>query len=533
MPPKDQLARDVTDVIHTFDSVATAPATGARGLFTRAICHLPWVCDPVYRRYVGLFLVLLGLYCAGNATLPLIDRDEPRFAEASREMLQSGDWILPRVNGEYRFDKPPFIYWCQATAMAVLGQDDFAARLPSAVFAAATAVLTGAWGRRWRGERVGWVAALVFGTALQVFVHARAAVADMPMVFFFAAAAWAGWERLQRPTSPGLWVAFYLALALGFLAKGPIALLPLVTPFLHARFQGGERRPVSWASVGGGLIFVAAIVGVWGIPALVQTHGEFFRVGIGKHVVQRSLEPMESHGAPGLGGYLLFLPFYLITIPFSFAPWSILLPATLRRACCRPASMERYLLLTISLVFAIFTLIQTKLPHYLLPVFPLLALLVAGHIRPDFPATRIAAATAGVYLLVATAGFASIEPAFPSKMLVQELRPYLRSETRTASVGYDEQSLVWYFRSTCRPFHRRLRPSDVASFMAEPGPAVCVFAVADLNGILLDPHWTQVRYGGLNFARWKLQPVSVLPGRPRLPLPQRVALVALLKGEGS
>ncbi|MBV9489267.1 MAG: hypothetical protein JO069_06015 [Verrucomicrobia bacterium] len=68
--------------------------------------------------------------------------------------------------------------------------------------------------------------------------------------------------------------------------------------------------------------------------------------------------------------------------------------------------------------------------------------------------------------------------------------------------------------------------------MAEPGPAVCVFAAADLNGIPLDPHWTQVRYDGLNFARWKLQPVSVLPGRPRLPLPQRVALVALVKGEG-
>ena len=95
-----------------------------------------------------LFIVLLGLYCLGNSTLPLIDRDEPRFAEASREMLQSGDWVIPRVNGEYRFDKPPLIYWCQVGAMRLFGQNDFAVRFPSTAFAAATAVLIAAWGRR-------------------------------------------------------------------------------------------------------------------------------------------------------------------------------------------------------------------------------------------------------------------------------------------------------------------------------------------------------------------------------------------------
>jgi 4-amino-4-deoxy-L-arabinose transferase-like glycosyltransferase len=270
-----------------------------------------------------------------------------------------------------------------------------------------------------------------------------------------------------------------------------------------------------------------AVVGVWGVPALLQTHGEFLRVGIGKHVLQRSVEPMESHGAPGMTGYLLFLPFYLVTILFSFAPWSVSLPGTLRSAVGIRAALDRYLLLMAGLVFIIFTVIQTKLPHYLLPAFPLLALLVGRHLSPDFPVGRVAGLSTAVYILIATAGFAAIEPAFPSKMIVQRLRPYLRLETRTGSVGYDEQSLVWYLRSVTRPFHQRLRPEGAAPFLAGPGPAVCIFSAPELRGIPLDPRWRTLRYDGVNFARWKAEPASFLGWHLKLPLPQRVSLVAV------
>jgi 4-amino-4-deoxy-L-arabinose transferase-like glycosyltransferase len=478
--------------------------------------------------YLVLFVALLVLYGLGNSTLPLIDRDEPRFAEASREMLQSGDWIIPRVNGEYRFDKPPLIYWCQAGAMRVFGQNDFAVRFPSAVFAAATALLTAAWGRRCGDPRAGWTAALVFGTCLQVFIHGRAAVADMPMVFFFTAACWAGWERIDCPGSLRLWTAFYLAAALGFLAKGPIALLPLITPWLYARQHKRDGQPALWISEGVGLLFMLAIVGVWGIPALLLTHGEFLRVGIGKHVVQRSIEPMESHGAPGIAGYLLFVPFYLVTILVSFAPWSVCLPGVLRKAASARPAIDRYLLLMAALVFLVFTLIQTKLPHYVLPAFPLLALLFGRYLSPRFPVSRVTGLSAAVYVLIATAGFAVIEPAFPSKMIVQRLRPYLRPDTRTGSVGYDEQSLVWYLRSVTKPFHQRLRCEDAASFLAGPGPAVCIFSAAELSGMPLEARWRTVSYNGVNFARWKTQPASFLRWRLKLPLPQRVSLVAIV-----
>src|SRR6476619_3029225 len=101
------------------------------------------------------FLSAVLLFSVGNWLLPLIDRDEPRFAEASREMRQSGDYLVPRLNGEYRFDKPPLAYWSQVLAYDLLGDNDFAARLPSVLFTALTALATSIFASRMLGPNAG------------------------------------------------------------------------------------------------------------------------------------------------------------------------------------------------------------------------------------------------------------------------------------------------------------------------------------------------------------------------------------------
>src|SRR5256884_5992195 len=201
--------------------------------------------------YVLLFFGCVVFHILGTWSLPLIDRDEPRFAEASREMIGRGNYIVPYFNNQLRLDKPPLTYWAQVASYHIFGENDFAARFPSAIAASLTALAIYGWGRRIGGEKVGWWAAIIFTLSLQTFVHAKAAVADMWLVLFVTLAHWAGYALFQfatansdksragaqrstlnvetvnqtsgikHRTSLCWWLTFYFSLALGFLAKGP------------------------------------------------------------------------------------------------------------------------------------------------------------------------------------------------------------------------------------------------------------------------------------------------------------------------
>src|SRR6266480_1985273 len=181
------------------------------------------IVPPAMRNYIVLFLGCLLFHVAGTWSLPLIDRDEPRFAEAAREMRERGDYIVPYFNNQFRFDKPPLTYWFQIASYRFFGENDFAARLPTAVASALVTLLLFAWGKRVRDERVGWWAAIIFTLSLQTFIHGKAAVADIWLVLFVTLAHWAGWElgtNTERRTSnaehriASWWVTFYVSLAL-------------------------------------------------------------------------------------------------------------------------------------------------------------------------------------------------------------------------------------------------------------------------------------------------------------------------------
>ena len=168
---------------------------------------------------------------------------------------------------------------------------------------------------------------------------------------------------------------------------------------------------------------VLAVIGLWGVPALIATNGEYLRIGLGKHVLQRSLQPMESHGGAGLAGYLLFLPFYLVVSIFSFFPWCFFLPACVKRLLTHRDPDENYLLGPILIVLFVFTLIQTKLPHYVLPAYPMLAILVAREAAEARWRGRLLAIALVLYFLIATAGFRFIEPEFLSKTIAKTALP--------------------------------------------------------------------------------------------------------------
>jgi 4-amino-4-deoxy-L-arabinose transferase-like glycosyltransferase len=494
------------------------------------------------RNYALLFFGCVLFHLAGTWSLPLIDRDEPRFAEASREMIERGDYVVPYFNDRVRFDKPPLIYWTQVTSYKIFGENDFAARFPSTIAAALTAVLLLAWGSRFGKTRVGWWAAIIFTLSLQTFVHAKAAVADMWLVLFVTLAHWAGYElvgfsdrrtagvsdlTIQRfndltiERSWHWWWTFYFALAFAFLAKGPIGWTPLLTVEATRFFVRDAQLATRFKFVRG-ILLTLAIVALWGIPALIQTHGEFLTIGIGRHVIGRSFGAMEGHGANSLGAYLLLLPFYFVTIFGSFFPWSIKLPWLAkqlwrnRRAAvgargynARDAT-DNYLIAGSAIIFFSFTLAKTKLPHYTLPAFPLLALLLARMLAAEnsmrFLRTCSLASTA-VYLAFALVVPPVVARLFPAYELFQESHDYLRPEMQFASVDYNEPSLVWYFRSRIRGWLATpaLRPTNVQRFMEQTGPRFVILPT-DLAGKIypvLPNDWKDFRARGSNIVKGK------------------------------
>jgi 4-amino-4-deoxy-L-arabinose transferase-like glycosyltransferase len=493
------------------------------------------------RNYALLFVGCVLFHIAGTWSLPLIDRDEPRFAEASREMIERGDYVVPYFNNHFRFDKPPLTYWAQIASYKIFGENDFAARFPSVIAAALTALSIFAWGSRVGTARVGCWSAIIFTLSLQTFLHAKAAVADMWLVLFVTLAHRAGYELLRdRLSAPAgqtsnlkhqishWWWVFYLSLAFGFLAKGPIGWIPLLTVGLTMIFLH-ETPSARRFAFGRGLLLTLSIVALWGIPALIQTDGQFFVVGIGRHVIGRSLATMEGHGADSFGMYLLLLPFYFVTIFLSFFPWSIRLPWLIRKLLGEKNAgvirlrqgyggqadpdyngnkLDNYLVIGIAIILVIFTLVKTKLPHYTLPAFPLLALLLARRLTAENAAhffRNCVLASASAYLAIALVVPPFVSRLFPAYQLFQESRDYLRPNMEFGAVDFNEPSLVWYFRSRVHGFLVPLNNRRVADFIQSSGARFVVLPTS-IAGTLFAEHpenWKTFSTQGFNIAKGK------------------------------
>lgn len=324
--------------------------------------------------HLALLVLLAGITLApGSGTLPLMDRDEPRFARATIEMMRTGDWIVPHFNSEYRFDKPPLTYWLMSVGYRVFGFTEFGARAASILASLATAIALYAMGRRWFSPLAGLLAGFGWLTALQVLLHGRGAVADPPLVLCVTLAQWALFELLgeQAPSRAAGWRwTLWLSLAFGFLAKGPIA---LAVPFLGALlFRLYRRAPLPWRRLGAlwGVPILLLVVGAWGIPALWLTRGAFWSGGMEKHVIDRGVRAWNSR---------LFLPlfYYPLTFFFSLFPWSAFAGRAIARVQAQRHPRAAFLAGWFLAPMLIFSFYATQLPHYTLPGFPAAVLLTA------------------------------------------------------------------------------------------------------------------------------------------------------------
>ncbi len=362
---------------------------------------------------VAVGLLAFGLFFAGTGSLPLVGRDEPRFAEAAREMLARGDLVVPTFGGVNRYDKPILVYWCTMASYAVLGVTPRAARLPSNLAGALMVGLLAFWARRRWGPGWGLLTGGLLAVSLTFALEAKACTADMVMLLPTLAAMLA-LETLVTGTGGARAAAvFWVGMALALLAKGPVGPATAVAAGVAAwalarRWRGWELAALAvlvllgWWRLGPvvlALPLAAAVVDglrrsdgrrllvrlrwQWGVPLMLAltlpwamaawhaTDGAFFRVGVGKHVVARSLTALESHGG--------FPGFYLVTAVIVAFPWFALsagLWPRLRELIHDPVLRFRLAWALGPLVML--ELVETKLVHYWMPSYPAGVLLVAG-----------------------------------------------------------------------------------------------------------------------------------------------------------
>jgi 4-amino-4-deoxy-L-arabinose transferase-like glycosyltransferase len=489
----------------------------------------------------SILLVSLVLLLAGNWILPLTDRDETRFAEASREMLQRQDYVVPWFNGQWRFDKPILIYWCQSASYRLLGENPFAARLPSVLFTTGTALLLVRWGRKVADARTGFMAGAMLVTGLHLGIIGRVATADMAMVFFFTLAVWSGWE-LTRPENPSRrvwWGIFYGALALGFLAKGPVPFLPIAGLALGRwRRKDSFRWPLVETLLG--FCLTGVLIALWGIPAMEQTQGNYFKVGMGEHVLHRSTGVINGHGLQGRIGFILQLPLYFLTFLISFLPWTIRRPAGfeawfggLRQkglgwlaAGLRilffigyiPIKIRRwwperkndglgwYLLMQALIVFVVFSCVRTKLPHYTMPAFPCVSLWLALQLGGEenslgWFGKRLAAMV--ILILVLMLGVFSVaRDHLLTENLWHAVQPLVRPQTKVGCFGYTEPSLVWKFRGVTTNTVVLGVEQDAGNFLTNAPPFILVLPTRDLAR-LPDTNGLQIEVHGLDMVKLK------------------------------
>ncbi len=338
----------------------------------------PWVRDLGAVALVTLLSLLLFYYRLGSLTL--FDADEPAFAEAAREMVVSGDWITPHFNFQPRYDKPVLFYWLIVLAYKTFGIGEFAARFWSAAFATGLVLSIYLFGRGVLGRRAALIAAVAFATNVGTAILARAAVTDMTLTFFMT---WTffcffGAYRSAERRRDGCLFAGYLAMALSILTKGPIGLLiPGLVIGLFLIVRKSARATLSRLRPVFGLSLFAVIALPWYLLALRENGWDLVQGFIVKHHLIRYTGVVSGNtGAP-----FYFLPVVLL----GFFPWSGLLPKafgdlwTIRKRVRGALTLREELLLFaflwFAVVFVFFSLSGTKLPSYIFPAVPALALL--------------------------------------------------------------------------------------------------------------------------------------------------------------
>ena len=359
---------------------------------------LPRAALPIWA-YALLTLIAAALFLPGFTVLPPFDRDEARFAQASSQMLDSGNFVDIRFQDETRYKKPVGIYWLQTAATTVaeaargvpVGSEKliWTYRIPS-FLGAILAVLGSAWtAARLFGGPAGFIAGLMMASCVVLGVEARMAKTDAVLLatVVIGQAVLAHLYLTRRDPAPAgraAWSAplvFWIAAGVGVLVKGPLVLLVSGSTALVLALWDREAGWLKRLKPLAGLGIVVAIAAPWLIAIAIKSKGAFFAESVGHDMLGKVSGGQEGKGLPP--GY------YLGTFWVTFAPWSLLaLLAVPWIWARRRLDAVRFCIAWIIPSWLVFEAVPTKLLHYTLPVFPAIAALAAAALLDNFDRSR-------------------------------------------------------------------------------------------------------------------------------------------------
>jgi 4-amino-4-deoxy-L-arabinose transferase-like glycosyltransferase len=361
------VAEDETRIL---TSLGHTPARGGGGIDRLDPGHPNRSSDRL--RVAILIIVCVVLFFSFLGARPLWDQDEGMHAATSKEMVISGDWITPTLNGEPFFDKPAFHNWLVAISFVALGLTEFAARLPNAVMGIGCVLVCFVLGRKIFDSLTGYLGALVLATSAAWIILSRTVMHDMSLAFFNALGLTLFYLGYSEDPPRRRWLLLsYAAFGCAALVKGPIGvLLPGAVVFLFLLFRG-QLDFIPNMSLGWGVLIGLAVAAPWYIVIGLRNPGYlhyfFVELNFGSFLSEEPSHPQPFY-------------YYIPTLITGLRPWSFFLPVALvrswRRRTADVGGGTLFLLLWAGVYLLFFSAATSKLPTYILPALPPLALII-------------------------------------------------------------------------------------------------------------------------------------------------------------
>ncbi|MBI5374344.1 MAG: glycosyltransferase family 39 protein [Candidatus Schekmanbacteria bacterium] len=345
----------------------------------------------------GTILFAIFLLFFGLSSRDLWDPDEARYAEIAREMIESGDYISPHLNYEAYNKKPPLYFWLSAIAFNLTGMADYAPRYVTTLFGAGLLYLVFALGKNFFCFETGLLSLIILLTSIEFIALSHSIVTDMTLAFFITLSVFSFINTTGKysPYSKIHRVILFISLGLGFMSKGPLGIIvPGIIIFFYILiFKEFESIKVFFKPTG--ILITLLVILPWYVASSIKTPGFLYENIVYENIMRYFTDVHERSGS---------IVYYIPVIIGGFFPWIFFLPFQATKSISNQTEDSRQLKFLIAwacAIFVFYSLSKSKLPNYILPIYPPLAMIAGKCWKDCFQRREDKGITLGIYAIFA------------------------------------------------------------------------------------------------------------------------------------